>query len=125
MMPTLNFLRVMRATALSSVTEKWHLLCRSMSKQNEGGAPENRSPPPRLAATRCLTEAPKGRPIIAQGNVVGMPSQKNFLPLLAILRSREREKVAAGRMRVVRGKSIRTEKGAAKRPKTWPSYVKS
>src|SRR6267143_4019757 len=36
MMPTLNFLRVMRATAQSSVSEKWHLLCRSMSKQNLG-----------------------------------------------------------------------------------------
>src|SRR6266568_5093778 len=36
MMPTLNFLRVIGATALSSVLEKWHLLCRSMSKQKLG-----------------------------------------------------------------------------------------
>src|SRR6266481_5325642 len=54
MMPTLNFLRVMRATAQSSVSEKWHLLCRSMSKQNlEGQHPAQPFPANLFPATRA------------------------------------------------------------------------
>jgi hypothetical protein len=31
-----------------------------------------------------MTEAPKGRQMIARGNALGMPSHDNFLPLLLV-----------------------------------------